>query len=94
MQDDSLPKYTVHGDDSDQDEPRVQETSTSNMANAKNEPLSLFGVSLNAKPPATRKPRNSHANRSSKNTTLSQPQSDTATQTKKPRKRAQKVNPK
>lgn len=94
VQDDSLPKDTVHGDDSDQDEPRVQETSTSNMANAKNEPLSLFGVSLNAKPPATRKPRNSHANRSSKNTTLSQPQSDTATQTKKPRKRAQKLNPK
>ena len=65
------------------------------MANGKNEPLSLFGVSLNAKPPVTRKPRNSHANRSSKNTKLSQPQSDTATQKKKPpRKRAQKVNPK
>ncbi|GJW51393.1 hypothetical protein Tco_0092744 [Tanacetum coccineum] len=42
--DDSLPKDMVHGDDSDQDEPRVQETSTSNMANDKDEPLSLFGL--------------------------------------------------
>ncbi|GJW60828.1 Myb-like protein [Tanacetum coccineum] len=89
VQDDSLPKDMVRGDDSDQDEPRVRETSTSNMANDKDEPFSLFGLNLNAKPPVTRKPRNSHANRSSKNTTLSQPQSGTATQTKKPRKRAQ-----
>ncbi|GJR98309.1 hypothetical protein Tco_0270483 [Tanacetum coccineum] len=41
---DSFPKDMVHGDDSDQDEPRVQETSTSNMANDKDEPLSLFGL--------------------------------------------------
>ncbi|XP_076915371.1 uncharacterized protein LOC143574695 [Bidens hawaiensis] len=78
-QDDSLPKVMVHGDDSDQDEPRCQEAATSN------EPTSLFGLRLNSKLPVTR--------RSSKKTALPNQQLDAAAQAKKPRKRAQKPDP-
>ncbi|XP_076881578.1 uncharacterized protein LOC143529735 [Bidens hawaiensis] len=78
-QDDSLPKVMVHGDDSDQDEPRCQEAATSN------EPTSLFGLRLNSKLPVTR--------RSSKKTALPNQQLEAAAQAKKPRKRAQKPDP-
>lgn len=84
VQDDSLPTVMVHGDESDQDEPRCQETFKSDAPDAQNEPKSLLGSSLNCKPPLTR------ANRCSKKTTLSQHQLDAAPQIKKPRKRAQK----
>ncbi|KAJ0692251.1 putative transcription factor MYB-HB-like family [Helianthus annuus] len=84
VQDESLPKVTVHGDDSDQDEPRCQETAGSD------EPTSLLGLRLNAKLPVT---RSSHGSRSSsKKTALPHQQSDAATQAKKPRKRAQKLD--
>ncbi|KAL9998939.1 putative transcription factor MYB-HB-like family [Helianthus debilis subsp. tardiflorus] len=85
VQDDSLPNGMVHGDDSDQDEPRCQETAGSD------EPTSLLGLRLNAKLPVT---RSSHGSRSSsKKTALPHQQSDAAaTQAKKPRKRAQKLD--
>ncbi|KAJ0843530.1 putative transcription factor MYB-HB-like family [Helianthus annuus] len=84
VQDDSLPKVMVHGDDSDQDEPRCQESAGSD------EPTSLLGLRLNAKLPVT---RSSHGSRSSsKKTALPHQQLDAATQAKKPRKRAQKLD--
>nr|XP_043619049.1 uncharacterized protein LOC122590939 [Erigeron canadensis] len=87
VQHDPLPRV-----DSDQDEPRCQQTSKSNLADENDEPRSLLGLSLTPKPQVTRNSRSSHANRSSKNTTLSHPQLDSGMQIKKPRKRAQKLD--
>ncbi|KAI7746798.1 hypothetical protein M8C21_007705 [Ambrosia artemisiifolia] len=84
VQDDSLPKVTVHEDNSDQDEPRCQETAGSD------EPTSLLGLRSNRKLPVT---RSSQGSRSSKKTASPHQQLDAATQPKKPRKRAQRLDP-
>ncbi|KAL8198168.1 hypothetical protein R6Q57_029976 [Mikania cordata] len=81
VQDDCFRRVMVHEGDSDQDEPRCQETANSD------EPPCLLGLNLNTKLQVTR------SSSSSKKTTLPHQQLDDAIQVKKPRKRAQKVDP-